>query len=170
MRCLPKSEENEQRTRTVSRHHARIDWRGGRAFVTDLDSKTGTTVNDTAVRAEPLELHDGDTLAIGKYVRLNFAHAPASGGELPKWARLVRADEYGGEQVFVLVLTEAKISAGADAAIPIAAQSAGGDVVRLCAVNNDLAVQSIGAPEPMRLRDGETLRVGTVSVSVAIES
>lgn len=118
---------------------------------------------------EPVGLAPGDEIALGSHVRLRFEHAPAAPGELPKWARLVRTDEWGEGQMHVLVLTEARISATADAVVRVPARLAAGDVLRVLPHGAGLAVLSLGAPEPVPLRDGQTLRVGGVAISVALE-
>jgi DNA-binding winged helix-turn-helix (wHTH) protein len=48
----------------VSRHHARITIDGNRVVLEDTASKNGTWVNSRRI-AEPVELHDGDTIGIG---------------------------------------------------------------------------------------------------------
>ena len=54
----------------VSRRHARIDIRDGRALLEDLGSKNGTWRNDERI-ATAVELIDGDSIRIG-IVRLTF--------------------------------------------------------------------------------------------------
>jgi pSer/pThr/pTyr-binding forkhead associated (FHA) protein len=49
----------------LSRRHARIFSEHGAAYVADLDSKNGTTVNGLKVRGKPGTLHDGDEIAFG---------------------------------------------------------------------------------------------------------
>jgi hypothetical protein len=168
LRCVPLTDENVLRTRTVSRQHARIDWRGGKAFITDLDSRTGTRVGDRSVRGEPVALAHGDVIAIGKHVQLRFEHAPATEGALPRWARLTRVDASGGGQTYVLVLTEAKFSSGSDAAVQLPASLAAGDILRVRAEDDGLVVVALGAEGSMPLQDGQLLRVGRVEINVAI--
>lgn len=47
----------------VSRQHAEIIWDGATAFLVDLQSTNGTTVNDQPV--ENWELADGDVITVG---------------------------------------------------------------------------------------------------------
>lgn len=49
----------------ISRRHARIFCEGGAAYVADLASKNGTTVNGVAVRQKPQQLRSGDELRFG---------------------------------------------------------------------------------------------------------
>ena len=167
IQCLPRTDENELRTRTISRFHARIDWRGGRPFVTDLESRTGTRVGAAPVAKTPREIRHGEELVLGKHVRVLFEHAPAAAGELPRWARLTRTDDAGGGQVFVLVLREVKISSGADAAVQLPAPLAAGDMLRVRSEGGVLVALGLGAAEGVPLRDGDSLRVGRVAISVA---
>lgn len=52
--------------RWVGRQHARISFREGAFFLTDI-STNGTFVNNTPHKGQEVELHDGDTLSIGTY-------------------------------------------------------------------------------------------------------
>lgn len=61
----------------VSRRHARIEIRDGRALLEDLGSKNGTWRNDERI-ATAVELSDGDSIRIG-IVRLTFRSKPLSG-------------------------------------------------------------------------------------------
>jgi pSer/pThr/pTyr-binding forkhead associated (FHA) protein len=49
----------------LSRRHARVFVEHGVAYVADLDSKNGTTLNGTSVRQTPHRLRDGDELCFG---------------------------------------------------------------------------------------------------------
>lgn len=51
---------------SVSRQHAKVATREGRAHLTDLGSTNGTHVNDR--RIEDVELHDGDLVRIGQTI------------------------------------------------------------------------------------------------------
>jgi pSer/pThr/pTyr-binding forkhead associated (FHA) protein len=59
----------------LSRRHARIFGEGGAAYLADLDSKNGTTVNGKPLDHAIARLHDGDELGFGRVlsyrVRLN---------------------------------------------------------------------------------------------------
>lgn len=61
----------------VSRRHARIEIRDGRALLEDLGSKNGTWRNDERI-ATAVELSDGDSIRIG-IVRLTFRSKPLAG-------------------------------------------------------------------------------------------
>ncbi len=80
VQCLPRNDENELRNRTISRFHARIDWRGGRPFLSDLESRTGARVGAATVGTVAREIRHGEELGLGKYVRMLFEHAPAAMG------------------------------------------------------------------------------------------
>jgi len=59
----------------VSRRHARVVVEGGHALIEDLGSKNGTHVNGKPV-TEPLPLHDGDEVRLGRgAVALRFVAA-----------------------------------------------------------------------------------------------
>jgi DNA-binding winged helix-turn-helix (wHTH) protein len=59
----------------VSRRHARIEVRDGRATLEDLGSKNGTFVDGVRVE-KPRVLHDGDTIRLGRRASLVFrSHA-----------------------------------------------------------------------------------------------
>ncbi len=60
-------------SKRVSREHARVRREGWRAILEDLGSTNGTFLNDERVLA-PVELHDGDRIAVGDVV-FNF-HDP----------------------------------------------------------------------------------------------
>jgi pSer/pThr/pTyr-binding forkhead associated (FHA) protein len=50
----------------LSRRHARIFVEGGAAYLADLDSKNGTTVNGVPLRSAIARLRDGDELGFGR--------------------------------------------------------------------------------------------------------
>jgi hypothetical protein len=52
----------------VSRRHARVHLRGGRALVEDLGSKNGVRVNGVRVERRPVPLDPGDELLLGETV------------------------------------------------------------------------------------------------------
>ncbi len=66
--------------RGLSRRHARIVVRQGRATLEDLESKNGTFCGDEAVTA-PRVLRDGDVIHLGKRVRLVFYQHGQDGTE-----------------------------------------------------------------------------------------
>ncbi|MFN8556900.1 MAG: FHA domain-containing protein [Dehalococcoidia bacterium] len=49
----------------LSREHARIDFRGGRFWVTDLNSTNGTFLNGARMTAPHAPLTTGDEVALG---------------------------------------------------------------------------------------------------------
>jgi predicted component of type VI protein secretion system len=63
----------------VAERHCNLTLRGERAFVRDLDSRTGTFLNDRQLRGE-IELRDGDFLRVGPLV---FVIQLESSGEEP---------------------------------------------------------------------------------------
>jgi hypothetical protein len=66
--------------RGLSRRHARIVVRHGRATLEDLESKNGTFCGDEAVTA-PRVLRDGDVIHLGRRVRLVFHQRGHDGTE-----------------------------------------------------------------------------------------
>jgi pSer/pThr/pTyr-binding forkhead associated (FHA) protein len=50
----------------LSRRHARIFSQYGAAYIADLDSKNGTTVNGVSVRQKTTRLHHGDEICFGR--------------------------------------------------------------------------------------------------------
>lgn len=63
----------------LSRRHARIFTEHGDAWLADLDSKNGTTVNGTPVRQAIVRLHDGDEIGFARVLayRVHLRPAPA---------------------------------------------------------------------------------------------
>jgi pSer/pThr/pTyr-binding forkhead associated (FHA) protein/tRNA A-37 threonylcarbamoyl transferase component Bud32 len=104
--------------RTISRAHASIEWRGGAAFLADLGSSMGTTVDGAPVGRGAVALRSGATIALGPHVLFTFAHAPSERGALPAWATLRRTDRAGGGHVALLLLGgEAELSSREGAAL-----------------------------------------------------
>ncbi|MGE5183228.1 MAG: GGDEF domain-containing protein [Acidobacteriota bacterium] len=56
----------------MSRSHARVRYEGNRAWLEDLHSRNGTFINGQRIR-EPVELHDGDKIQIGRNTVVRFA-------------------------------------------------------------------------------------------------
>ncbi|MFO0629170.1 MAG: FHA domain-containing serine/threonine-protein kinase [Polyangiales bacterium] len=169
-RCVPPSEENERRTRSVSRRHARISWRGGLPWIEDLHSASGTSVNGRRVEAGPrgVRLAQGDEVSLGPHVRYVFEHARCTEGELPAWARLARADRHGANAVHVFVLLEASVGPSSEAAVPLPPDLAQGQTIAIRLRGKDfVAVRD--DEDPHTLRDGTRLRVGQVTLEVAVE-
>ena len=170
-RCVPPTEENERRTRTVSRRHARIGWRGGYAWIEDLQSASGTTVKGAKVPAgeRGVRLAHGDEVGLGPHVRYLFEHAPTTEGELPAWARLTRVDRHGAGVSHVFVLLEADLAGAAGAAIPVPPDAAEGASLRFRARAGRLVVLHDDDEDPTELTEGMTLRVGRSAWTVALD-
>ncbi len=64
--------------RQVSRNHARILWSGDSWMLEDLDSKNGTHLNGSEVKAETVPLNDGDEIQIALRFKLAFVDAGAT--------------------------------------------------------------------------------------------
>ena len=167
VRLLPETDESRRLLKTVSRMHARIEWRGGRALISDLGSQWGTHVRGLRVGSDPVEISNGDEIAVGSLVRFRFDEVPAPEGELPPWARLVRTDEFGGGQAFVWVLTEAPISAEPDAAIPLPPSAREGNPRAIKPTESGFALGPPGSQFNLPMRDGQTLRFGNVVIRVS---
>jgi len=170
LRCVPFSPENDARVRTLSRRHARLDWRGGAAFLRDLGSATGTAVNGRRLdpRGEEAALRDGDLIALGPHVRLRFEQAFAMAGVLPGWARLTREDPYGAGLLHLLVLDVAEVSGAVGAAIRLPpGRARDGRLVLACGDGELVAIAGGGS---LPVRDGMTVRVGDVAISFACEA
>jgi DNA-binding winged helix-turn-helix (wHTH) protein len=64
-------------SRGVSRRHAVIRVQGGQAVIEDLGSKNGTSVGGKRIK-QPMELGDGDVIALGSTFLTFYSGAPAS--------------------------------------------------------------------------------------------
>lgn len=60
----------------VSRQHARVEWREGGYWLSDLGSRFGTFYDGRPVEADPVRLADGREIVLGGAVSLRF-HDPA---------------------------------------------------------------------------------------------
>ncbi|MCI0711474.1 MAG: FHA domain-containing protein [Chloroflexi bacterium] len=58
--------------RQVSREHVRIYREGDKFYLTDLDSKNGTWVNEIQLQNNTTQLHDGDEINVAMAVRMLF--------------------------------------------------------------------------------------------------
>jgi DNA-binding response OmpR family regulator len=58
--------------RQVSREHIRIHREDDKFYLTDLDSKNGTWVNEIQLQNDTVQLHDGDEINIAMAVRMLF--------------------------------------------------------------------------------------------------
>ncbi len=79
----------------LSRRHAKIFFERGEAYVADLGSKNGTTVDGCEVRERPRQLHDGDTLAFAGVLAYRVVFA----------AREAQSDAVGAHSSVLLTLT-----------------------------------------------------------------
>lgn len=170
-RCVPFNSDNDRRGRTISRRHARLEWRGGAALLFDLRSSTGTSVSGRTIdpASQGVALQHGDEIGLGPHVRLRFEHSPAARGVLPRWARLTRIDPFGAGLVHLLVLTEAEISGDASAAIRLPPQLVSGASLRLIPSQHGFACAS-GQGASREVSDGTSVRLGEVTVTFAIEA
>jgi DNA-binding NtrC family response regulator len=108
---------------SVSRQHARLEMRGGRATVIDLGSQNGTLVNN--LRITERELVAGDVLTIGSAVLVYHASAAAGATPLVGFAELRaqlgreldRVIHFGRELAVVCVDTRPESRIAADAAV-----------------------------------------------------
>ena len=67
----------------ISRKHSRIEKRGERHFIKDLNSLNGTMVNGQNIGQQEIELKDGDEIALGR-TRIFFQLKPAETWETVK--------------------------------------------------------------------------------------
>ena len=172
VRCVPKDAANEQRSLTVSRHHARVEWRGGQAWVVDLGSRTGTSAGGRAVTtvAPGVALKSGDEVGLGPCVRFRFEHASAPPGVLPAWARFTRVDPYGVGIAHVMVLTEASAGGESRDAIQLPAELTLGERVVFRAAEGVITVAAERGDHDALLADGQVWKVGRVTLVVAMET
>ncbi|MDO9017076.1 MAG: FHA domain-containing serine/threonine-protein kinase [Deltaproteobacteria bacterium] len=168
-RCLPPSDDNDRRARSVSRRHARVDWHGGYATLADLRSASGTSLNGRSLSpgGEPSRLEHGDEIGLGPHVRFLFEHAATSPGALPAWARLTRLDRHALGVSHVLVLTEATVSRAHDAAI-VAPRDAHDATLILRARNGRLVALRDETEMPVELFDGQRWQLGDTTWTVAM--
>jgi Protein kinase domain/FHA domain len=168
-RCVPFTVENDRRGRTISRRHARIEWRGGGALLFDLQSSTGTSLSGRAVdHASGTALRHGDEIALGPHITMRFEHAPSTPGVLPRWARLTRTDAYGSGLVHLLVLTSADVSSAPDAAVTLPSSLVGVQRLEIAPTAQGFTcTHSQGTTS--EVRDGTSMKVGLVTVSFAVE-
>ena len=170
-RCLPVSEDNVMRMRSISREHTRVGWRDGALVVTDLDSRSGTFVDDRQLRAnESAPIAFGAIVGVGKHVRFRVDHGALDEGGTPAWVRLTRVDPYGGGLVHLQVLRDAEISARAVAALRVDTRVAGDESVRIVIRDGGLAFARNDDDSAVHfLRDGDSIPLGTTTLSVAVE-
>jgi hypothetical protein len=169
LRCVPLDNDNDRRSRTISRRHARIEWRGGAPMLRDLGSVSGTFVNGQPLSSEDaVALATGDVIAVGPHVRLRYDQSATEHGVLPRWARLTRIDAYGRGLLHLLVLHEADIADDADAAIELPRAIAHGERVRVVAAGKHFEVVDAHGARQV-ISDGATVRLGEATIGFAIE-
>ena len=92
-------------TGDLSRRHARLFLEGGGAYIADLGSKNGTTVNGADIRQKTSPLHDGDMVTLGPAlsyrVRLRPTAQPPPGASLLSLTLTPESGE-GGLQPIVI--------------------------------------------------------------------
>ena len=81
---------------SVSRSHAQIQWQDGHFVISDLNSVNHTFLNDQMLPpAQPLPLHNGDTIRLGSEVFEFYTSAPLSDTQTaPKTSQDVPGDLY----------------------------------------------------------------------------
>ncbi len=68
--------------KSVSRRHAEISQSGGRFTIRDKGSRYGTTVNGQGVSSAGGEINNGDTIGIGRRIKLKFVDSSSGGTDL----------------------------------------------------------------------------------------
>jgi pSer/pThr/pTyr-binding forkhead associated (FHA) protein len=90
----------------LSRRHARIFSEHGIAYIADLGSKNGTTVNGVDIRQKTSMLHEGDEIGLGHMLRyrVSLRKAAQPAGKAPMLASLTLTpqDNAGGLQPIVI--------------------------------------------------------------------
>lgn len=91
----------------LSRRHARIFSEHGQAYVADLGSKNGTTVNGVRVREQPARLRDGDEICFGGKLAYRVGLAARAGQPRPaaRISGLTLAPEHGDHGLQPVVVT-----------------------------------------------------------------
>lgn len=92
-------------TGDLSRRHARLFLEGGAAYIADLGSKNGTTVNGVDIRQKTSPLHDGDTVTLGPAlsyrVALRRTAQPAREASLASLALTPESSEDGLQPIVI---------------------------------------------------------------------
>ena len=91
----------------LSRRHARIFVEGGDAYLADLGSKNGTTVNGVSVRQAIVQLHDGDEVGLAGVLayRVRLQPAPPAAAAPPRLASLTLEPERADLGLETIVVT-----------------------------------------------------------------
>jgi pSer/pThr/pTyr-binding forkhead associated (FHA) protein len=91
----------------LSRRHARIFVEGGDAYLADLGSKNGTTVNGVAVRHGIVRLHDGDEIGLARVLayRVRLQASPPAAAPAARLASLTLEPERADLGLEAIVIT-----------------------------------------------------------------
>lgn len=91
----------------LSRRHARVFVEGGDAYIADLGSKNGTTVNGVAVRHGILRLHDGDEVGLARVLayRVRLQASPPAAAPVARLASLTLEPERADLGLEAIVIT-----------------------------------------------------------------
>jgi pSer/pThr/pTyr-binding forkhead associated (FHA) protein len=91
----------------LSRRHARIFVEDGSAYLADLGSKNGTTVNGTPVRQAIVQLRDGDEIGLGRALSYVARLAAVEAGPAPpaRLASLTLQPEHADAGLEPIVIT-----------------------------------------------------------------
>ncbi|MEC4723683.1 FHA domain-containing protein [Noviherbaspirillum sp. CPCC 100848] len=92
----------------LSRRHARIFCEYGAAYIADLGSKNGTTVNGDDIRQKTRMLHDGDTVCFGRELsyRLQIGERMDAPRKTARLASLTLSPESGVPGLQPVVITQ----------------------------------------------------------------
>ncbi|WP_228536260.1 FHA domain-containing protein [Noviherbaspirillum malthae] len=92
----------------LSRRHARIFCEYGAAYIADLGSKNGTTVNGDDIRQKTRMLHDGDTVCFGRELsyRLHIGERMDAPRKTTRLASLTLTPESGVPDLQPVVITQ----------------------------------------------------------------
>lgn len=169
-RCLPECTENDRRARAVSRRHARIEWRAGVAWLSDLHSAGGTTLNGRKLKSgeDPVALAPEDEVGLGPYVRFVWEQADTGKGELPAWAKLTRVDRWGEGLVHVFVLREAVFGPEMKSTLVLPRELTGEASLRLTVRDGELLTKTALNAPTVKLADGQVWKIGGVTFCVAM--
>lgn len=92
----------------LSRRHARIFCEYGAAYIADLGSKNGTTVNGDDIRQKTRMLHDGDTVCFGRELsfRLQIGERMDAPRKTTRLASVTLSPESGVPDLQPVVITQ----------------------------------------------------------------
>ncbi|MBK4735327.1 FHA domain-containing protein [Noviherbaspirillum pedocola] len=95
-------------TATLSRRHARLFCEGGEAYVADLGSRNGTTVNGVDVREKTSRLKDGDEIRFGSALayRIRLGKSMAAPVSTARLTALTLTPEHAALGLQTIVVTE----------------------------------------------------------------